>query len=332
MKTAIPNSLPDFRNLGVILRMLLLALTLRLIFAFILTTDLTGASNHYLAQGLLFEPVLLLTTAVLYVVSPGLLRLPYRWGVLVVLLLVALLTLGVDWSLRQLYAEEMQQSLLRSALLAAGLAATLLFYFNWRQLRLSPVAGQARLMALQARIQPHFLFNSLNSVLGLIRDEPHKAEAMLENLADLFRALLAEPRVLVPWSRELELARAYAEIESIRFGSRLRINWQCDHAPAAALVPPLLLQPLVENAVMYGVAGHQDGANISVEAYQDDGHLVIFVRNPCAEDGVPTQGNHLALANLRERLELHFDVQASLRTTKAKGEFVVCVRLPIHYA
>ena len=332
MKTPVSNSLPDFRNLGVILRLLLLALSLRLVFALLLTPDLGAAYNQYLAQGLLFEPVLLISTAVLYGLSPFLRRFSYRFGVLSVLLLVVLVDVGVGLGLDGLYAGPSQTSLLRSVLLALAGTGILLFYFNWRHLRLSPVAAEARLLSLQARIQPHFLFNSINSVLGLIRDEPKKAEAMLENLADLFRALLAEPRVLVPWSRELELAHAYAEIEAIRFGPRLRISWHCDRAPGAALVPPLLLQPLLENAVVYGVTPSQAGADISVEAYEDDGNLVIFVRNPCPYGSTAAQGNQMALANIRERLELHFAGQASLRVSQAEGEFVVCVRLPIQYA
>ena len=187
-------------------------------------------------------------------------------------------------------------------------------------------------MALQARIRPHFLFNTLNSVLGLIREDPKRAEAMLENLADLFRAVMADSRALVPFSQELALAKAYIAIEEIRFGTRLRVNWLCDMAPANALVPPLLLQPLVENAVLHGVAPLEAGATISVEAYEDDHSLIVFVRNPIPEDPQVRAGNSIALDNIRERLALHFDVEARLKVDTVNGEFVVCVQIPVKYA
>jgi two-component system sensor histidine kinase AlgZ len=190
-------------------------------------------------------------------------------------------------------------------------------------------------MALQARIQPHFLFNSLNSVLSLVRDEPRRAEAMLEDLSDLLRALLADNRALVPLSQELALARAYLDIEGVRFGQRLRVRWQCEFAPLDALVPPLVLQPLVENAVRHGVEPWEAGADITIEAYDDAGWLALFVRNTVAEGAVSrqTKGNHIALENIRERLDLHFDAEAQLRTYQSSaGEFVAQLRLPIRRA
>ncbi|HEX5805185.1 MAG TPA: sensor histidine kinase [Macromonas sp.] len=188
-------------------------------------------------------------------------------------------------------------------------------------------------MALQARIQPHFLFNSLNSVLALIRVDPPRAETMLEDLCDLYRSLLVDARQLVPLSQELELAQTYLKIEGIRFGPRLRVNWVCQDVPEQLLVPPLLLQPLLENAVRHGVEPQDQGALITVEVNGKGGQLDIRVSNPMApvpeSSHVDARGNHMALDNLRERLELHYDAEASLSTDCRDGNFEVRVRLPI---
>ena len=324
-------ALPDFRNLGVILRVTLLAEALRLVMTVVIAPDLAAAFTQYTAQGLLYETVLLISLALLYALAPWLQRVSYGSGVAFILALVVVVVLALQLGLRAVLPGELPESVWRSALLAVVVSATLLAYLNWRHLRLSPSLAESRLMALQARIRPHFLFNTLNSVLGLIREDPKRAETMLENLADLFRAVMADSRALVPFSQELELAKAYVAIEEIRFGARLRVNWSCDAAPADALVPPLLLQPLVENAVLHGVAPLEAGAQISVAAYEDDRNLMVLVRNPISEDALIREGNRIALDNIRERLALHFDVEARLKVETVNGEFVVSVRIPIKH-
>jgi two-component system sensor histidine kinase AlgZ len=324
-------SLPDFRNLGVILRVTLLAEMLRLLMTIVTAPDLAGAYAQFTAQGLLYEPALLISLLALYVLAPLIRRIPYAAGLVLILAMVLVIVLVLQLGLRMLLPGQLSESLWRNALLAVTVSGALLAYLNWRHLRLSPSLAESRLMALQARIRPHFLFNTLNSVLGLIREDPKRAEAMLENLADLFRAVMADSRALVPFSQELELAKAYVAIEEIRFGARLRVNWSCDNAPADALVPPLLLQPLVENAVLHGVAPLEAGAQISVEAYEDERNLMVFVRNPVPEEAQIREGNRIALDNIRERLALHFDVEARLKVDTVNGEFVVSVRIPIKH-
>ena len=292
-------------------------------------SDLAAAYTQYTAQGLLYEPVLLISLTALYALAPWIKQLSYRAGVAFILGMVAVIVLALQWGLHAVLPGQLLESVLHSVLLAVGVTGFLLFYLNWRHLRLSPSLVESRLMALQARIRPHFLFNTLNSVLGLIRDDPKRAEAMLENLADLFRAVMADPRALVPFSQELEMAKAYVAIEEIRFGSRLRVNWCCNSAPRHAMMPPLILQPLVENAVLHGVAPVETGAVISVEAYEDDGNLMILVRNSLTKDTKIRGGNGIALENISERLALHFDVEAHLKVSKVKGEYVVTIRIPI---
>ncbi len=304
-----PATLPDFRNLGVWLRILLLAQALRLSFVVL---DGPGGQpwlEQLLQQSVRFDPPLLATVLLLYLLQPLLARTRYRRGLVLVLLL--------------------------AASVAALLTGALLFYFDWRQQRLSPALAEARLAALQARIRPHFLFNSLNSVLALLRRQPQQAEAVLHDLADLYRALLSDARTLVPLGQELALARAYIEIETLRLGAqRLRMQWRTEHAPLQALVPPLLLQPLLENAVRYGVEPAPEGAEVSLEVYLDGSELRLFVRNtlapgPLAAAAAVAGGNHMALGNIRERLQLHFDAEAQIRRYHTDREHVVLVRLPL---
>ena len=321
--------LPDFRNIGVVLRVAVLAEALRLVVLLVTEPGWARAYEAFITQGVLFEPVLLSALVLLLAASPWLQRQPYRRGVALVMAGVVLLALlwqgAVVWVLVSVPADPV-----RTAVAALATSGAILFYFDWRHRRLSPAWAESRLMALQARIQPHFLFNSLNSVLALVREDPCRAEAMLEDLADLFRALLSEPRTLVPLAQELQLARAYADIEAIRLGPRLRVRWDCEAAPGEALVPPLILQPLLENAVRYGVEPLEQGAEVVVEARRDGDHLELVVRNPVAPPAASgREGNHMALANIEERLALHFDAEARLRAYVSEGEHVVRVRLPV---
>jgi two-component system sensor histidine kinase AlgZ len=247
-------------------------------------------------------------------------------------LVIALLAVlsGVGWNALHLDRMPMLggDGDIRVAAMALVLSAAVLFYFNWRYRVLSPALSEARLFALQARIRPHFLFNSLNTVLGLIRAEPRQAETVLENLSELFRALMSESQILVPLAKEIALAKAYLEVEAIRLGGRLSVNWQCQSAPQDALVPPLMLQPLLENAVYHGIEPAEAGGEVNVTIFAKDKHIHLVVRNPVCPGRERRSGNRMALNNIRERLDLHFDADASMRYYEAGDEFVVQIRMP----
>lgn len=334
-----PSQLPNFRNLGVVLRALVLAQLSRLIYSWVQAPGWATWWQHLLDTAPLYEPVTLSVVLLLYGLAPWLARAPYRVAVVGVLALSALsaavwhvaLTMGLGLALEGSVAQPGGAG--HSASVAVLVAGAILFYFNWRHHRLSPALSSARMTALQARIRPHFLYNSLNSVLALLRHNPRAAEDLLHDLADLYRALLSDARTLVPLEQELALARAYVNIEQRRLGPRLRLHWLCDHAPAEARVPTLLLQPLLENAVRYGVEPSPEGGDVTLQAVADDTTLLLYVRNslppPGAGDSGPTDGNHIALDNIRERLALHFDAEATLRLREEGGEYEVLVRLPL---
>lgn len=219
--------------------------------------------------------------------------------------------------------------LFSAGLLAAAFAGFFVQWLRSRDLRALPVSQATRLIELQARIRPHFLFNTLNTALALVRIEPAKAETLLENLAELFRAGLGPKDDLVPVTlrEELDLARRYLEIEQLRFGARLRLKWDLDPQAEGARVPRLMLQPLLENAVRHGVEPSRTGAEVLVLTRARHGVVSLTVSNSLpGEPSAPGQG--IALSNVRERLSLMHDLAADLRVARTEGHFRVEITLP----
>jgi len=218
--------------------------------------------------------------------------------------------------------------LMRAWMLCALLTAFLLAYFHWRRRAYSPALTDARLQALQARIRPHFLFNSINAVLSLIRSEPKRAEEALEDMAELFRALMQDNRRLSTLADELVLCRQYLNLEQLRLGQRLRVDWDIATMPGDALVPQLLLQPLVENAIFHGIEPGTEPGTVRIHIARDKDQVRVLLTNPYHPDHQHRAGNRMALANIRERLALHFDVEASLATKVAGEQFEIRIVLP----
>ena len=214
-----------------------------------------------------------------------------------------------------------------SAAAGALMSGMLLAGLFWRARARTPAATTARLAELQSRIRPHFLFNTLNSAIALVRAEPLKAEAVLEDLSELFRSALADPAESVTLRQEITLAERYLAIEKIRFGERLKISWHLDDKAMQARLPPLLLQPLVENAIKHGVEPSALGAQVKISTEKRGSTVVVKVSNTTPA-GVGERGNGLALANVRERLLLLHDVQARFQTVYQDGIFQVRLELP----
>ena len=209
------------------------------------------------------------------------------------------------------------------ALLAAALVVALVLRAKGRM----PADTTARLAELQARIRPHFLFNALNSAVALVRDDPARAEAILEDLSDLFRHALAERSDSVSLAEEVVLARRYLEIEQVRFGERLSIEWSIDESAGAARVPHLMLQPLVENAVKHGVEPSAQGAQVRISTQRRGGTVVIKVTNT-VPGGQGRRGQGVAQDNVRDRLRLLHDVQGQFQTVLKDGVYQVRMEVP----
>ena len=209
----------------------------------------------------------------------------------------------------------------------AALALPLLLWLEARARARRPADASARLAELQSRIRPHFLFNALNTAIALVRIEPQRAEEVLEDLAQLFRVALAEPRPATTLADEIELARRYLAIEQLRFGSRMTVDWQLDPAADGALMPPLVLQPLVENAVRHGIENAPGGGVIVVRTRVRRGQAEIVIDNTVA-GGAPNPGHGIALANVRERLRLLHDVGAQFDAGPRGDRYRVRIVVP----
>ena len=225
-----PDVLPDFRNLGVIARVLVAVNALALAGALYTAPDVTRALDDFARSAAFFEPLLLVELACLASLSPWSIRFPYWAGCVAVIVLATLLAGGYHAALLA-FGAEVPAQVARTALICALVAAGLLAFFRLLTKAYSPALAEARLQALQARIRPHFLFNSLNAVLALIRRDPKRAERALEDLADLFRTLISDPRSFVRLADEIGLLERYAALEQLRLGERLRITWRSLRRP-----------------------------------------------------------------------------------------------------
>jgi two-component system, LytTR family, sensor histidine kinase AlgZ len=322
-----PDLLPDFRNLGVIARVLVavnVAAALGVLFA---APDFARAAGGFVRAAAFLEPLLLLQLVALAAFSSLISKLPYWTGCAVVVALVMVLT-AVYQALAVEVATEPPPSLARSLLLSALVSAALLGYLRLLAKAYSPALVEARLQALQARIRPHFLFNSLNAVLALIRRDPKRAERALEDLADLFRTLMSEPRQFVRLADEIALLERYAALEQLRLGERLRITWELDAAPSDALLPPLVLQPLLENAVFHGVEPGTATGEVLVRIERRGDRVLARIENPYVAEQQRRAGNRMALENIRERLALFFDAEARISTSASDARYRVEIEMP----
>jgi two-component system sensor histidine kinase AlgZ len=210
------------------------------------------------------------------------------------------------------------------ALLSAALVAALVLRAKGQM----PADTAARLSELQARIRPHFLFNTLNSAIALVRQDPARAEAILEDLSDLFRHALMDPGQSVTLAEEVTLARRYLDIEQVRFGERLQVEWALDDSAGQARLPALLLQPLVENAVKHGVEPSATGAQVKVSTQRRSGTVVIKVTNTVPA-GQGRRGHGVAQDNVRDRLRLLHDVQGQFQAMLKDGIYQVRIEVPL---
>ena len=326
--------LPDFRNLGVMLRILLGVNVFALAAALVQSRDPGDWVQRYVDMAASVQPLLLLNLSLLALFARGIRLLPVRYGQLAVCLLSVVTTiLLADFWRFMGFDEGGGWRVVRASVLGGLAAGAMLFYFELRARGFSPAVNEARLQALTARIRPHFLFNSLNAVLSLIRSDPRRAESALEELADLFRVLMRDHRELLPLGDEIALCRQYLELEKLRLGDRLTVIWEVSDVPADVKVPPLMLQPLLENAVYHGIEPSSEPGTVRIAFARRGDELHIDLANPCGESGESAKGNHMALANIRERLTLYYDLEARLEageTVSPDGvrEYRVHITLP----
>ncbi|HEY6481956.1 MAG TPA: sensor histidine kinase [Steroidobacteraceae bacterium] len=239
-------------------------------------------------------------------------------------------TLVSDAGAAMLFPADSRSFVLRNVSIGIVVTGLALRYFyvthEWR--RNIEMQATARVNALQARIRPHFLFNSMNTIAALTRSDPALAEQAVQDLADLFRANLSDQRSTITLAEECEVARIYQRIEQLRLGSRLHVEWKIDSLPHAALVPGLLLQPLLENAIYHGIEPQPGGGTVTVTGELAGDLITIVVRNPVTDAQSVREGNRLALANVRERLALLYGERALVKSGRFDAQYIVTLRFP----
>jgi len=214
------------------------------------------------------------------------------------------------------------------AIILGGIA--LRYFYLQQQLQLREKSElQARLDSLRSRIRPHFLFNTMNSIASLIATQPDAAERAVEDLSELFRASLQENNRIGTVADELRLCELYLGIEQLRLGERLKVEWQIDTPVRDEAMPSLILQPLIENAVYHGIAQLPEGGAIAINVRRTQGFLLAEIDNPIPEHSTHSQGHHMALSNIEQRLEALFGQEASLTATRGKAHYHIKLRYPL---
>jgi two-component system sensor histidine kinase AlgZ len=211
-----------------------------------------------------------------------------------------------------------------------GALALRYFYIQHQWRRNIESAALSQFQALQSRIRPHFLFNCMNTIASLTRKQPALAEEAIEDLADLFRVSLMDERQLSTFADEHTLCQRYLNIEKHRLGKRLNVIWETGDLPANALMPALILQPFLENAIYHGIELLHEGGTIMITGTRQQADLVITIDNPLPDNdsAIHHEGNQLAQENVRQRIESVFQGSGNLKITTEDRHYVVQITIP----
>ncbi len=279
--------------------------------------------------------------------SAGLLCATRRWlsqlglatGALAAFALVIIVTLSVGiastWLLTgAASAASIDWQTMAGQLVIAGIitALTLRYFYVQQQLRAQEQSElESRIQALQSRIRPHFLFNSMNIIASLIATDPDTAESVVEDLSELFRASLNDAGNQVPLADELDLCERYVRIEALRLGDRLKLDWQVDSPASSVKIPLLTLQPLLENAIYHGIQPLPEGGTIRIRLWFDEERVNVEIDNPVPPETSrsQSQGNQMALNNIRSRLNVLYGPRAELTTAQSEGRYITTLSYPI---
>lgn len=317
----------DVCHVGVVLRALLFVHCTLAVAVSFGATDMASWLTLLAVAASMALPALLLWLVLACLLKQVLARLP-AVGQWVVAVLLGAGSGAFGWGLQAAGGLGPGTTWLPPSLAGALLAAAMFYWLTLRARARLPADTTARLAELQSRIRPHFLFNTLNTAITLARLDPARTEGLLEDLAELFRVALSDSGASVTLAEEVSLAQRYLAIEQVRFGDRLQVSWELDEDAGTARVPPLLLQPLVENAVRHGVEPAPDGGVVRIRTRVKRAHAVVTIVNTLPRE--PSKpGNGIALRNVRERLRLMHDVAAQFETHIDKDFFRVQIVIPL---
>ena len=333
--------LPDFCDVRVIFMLVLIVQLLAIVLSMAIPSTREDFWDYLAFISMMMQWIALLNAAVLCISRRFLNRLSIpltlviSYAVMMAVTLIfalGLVSLNIWMRLDAQTSPLGEYFLLRILVMAAAIYAVVLRYFYIQQQWKLNLQAQSRaeIQALKARIRPHFLFNSMNTIASLISFKPDKAEKAIEDLADLFRASLKEQNIHT-LKDELDITRSYLDIEKLRLGERLQIEWQVDKSLIDEEIPALSLQPLAENAIYHGIEPLPDGGNIRISAQRDGEHLKLEVSNPSSESAGSTHssGNQMAQNNIKQRLRLAYGNDARFNINATKQDYTVTLEIPV---
>ena len=330
--------LPNFCDVNVVFMLILLVELLALVLASAPATTNFWDQLAFISMLMLW--IGLLNAAVLCPTRRWLNSLPSQTGILFSFVLMMLVSLSFSLLVIAINNRLMLDNLtsplgdyflIRIMLISAVIYAVLLRYFYVQQQWKIHIQAHSRaeIQALRARIRPHFLFNSMNTIASLIAFSPEKAEKAVVDLSDLFRASLREQNSNT-LNDELELTRSYLDIETLRLGERLNIDWNIDKSLIETEVPALCLQPLVENAIYHGIEPLAEGGIISISAKQTDNKLELSISNPFGSGTMSShESNHMAQENIRQRLTLLYGENSSFIIKQDEKTYTIVLQIPL---
>ncbi len=329
--------LPDFCRVQSILMVVLIGELLAVIFTLLTAKGVTDTWQSLGLYSISLQWVLLMSVGTLCLLRPSLAGLKDIYAGIISLLIILTATFIFTYiSIVYFYGlyfdptEPLQRQFFTKNMIIAGLIGSVMlryFYLQQQYRKQLTLETSARLDALQARIRPHFLFNSMNVIASLTRIDPKTAETAIEDLSDLIRATLDNKKELIPLEVELENGKRYLSIEKLRLGERLQVNWEINEQCLELLVPPLSVQPLLENAVYHGIQMLPEGGVVKINVSQQSGILLIEVNNP-KMDASEHKGNGIALNNISQRLEVLFRGRASLERNNESDQYTVIMKIP----
>lgn len=327
--------IPDFADFWSIVKILLVSLFMCIIYSF---TQIQGASQFYIEfwkNIRNFAPYMITQLMLLILFAPQIKKLKPSNAILLILLLNFLCVYGIssanDRSLEKFFLN--WDTAIAKFCVSFGLLFFFLIYFDWREKNLHPSHMTAKLSFLQSKMHPHFLFNTLNSIMSLIKREPDKARKMLANLAALLRASLKEDGSLMGKVKdEINLCSQYLEIEKMRLGDRLIVNWDVDNEVLESQLPRLTIQPLIENSILHGIQNMTEGGVIKIEIKSINNRIKISIVNPKAESTESALDkdahNNISLDNLSQRLNIYFDGDVAFKVRETDKIYDVEITIP----
>lgn len=326
--------IPDFSNAGTIIRILSMSFFLCVIYSFSSINEIGEFYGVFIPNLKVFFPYVVAQILLLISFSKLILRKKSFFSILIILVL-NFISVYIVHSLLENSFNDLFVSinvLLAKFCLSFGIIFLFLIYFDWRQKNIDPAHTMSKLIFLQSKMRPHFLFNTLNSIVSLIKKKPEVAKKMILNLSTLLRASLKDEEVsMYPIKEEVDLCQKYLEIEAMRLGDRLIINWDIDNDILNSLIPRLTLQPLIENGVLHGIQHIADGGTITIEIKKHEkDKILIKITNPVGKKNFysETKHNNISLTNLKERLDIYYNANVFFNHKNKDGLYVVMLIIP----